>query len=226
MKNKKIVRIGLSGTPGSGKTAASKFIEESQKSRADEINKINKTYEIDIFYLTEFIKDQNVSSTFDNERSCLVVDMDDLEIKIQEYEKKLKDLDSLSESEITFLIIESHMSHLLCDISIILRIDPEILYSRLTKRGYSKGKVEENCEAETLDVILCEAFDLCDVVFEIDTTNKSLENVSESVLDIISLIYENQDLFLTKNTSTNDASIYDFPVFPDEYKPGKANWLG
>ncbi|NLI62518.1 MAG: AAA family ATPase [Methanosarcinaceae archaeon] len=229
MNHEKILRISLTGTPGCGKSSVSNFIKKSELS------------DICILNLTEFVKERNISSIYDSKRDCLVVDTDALDVEVSNFEIELQksaesgsaisdfaasdsDLDSNSDSELSsplVLLLDSHFSHLLCDISIVLRADPEVLYSRLSERNYSVEKIEENCEAELLDVILCEALDLCNCVFEINTTNKSVSDVSKSVLYTIDLISKNPDAFLSKNTS-----VYDSPFFPKQYLPGSINWLG
>ncbi len=83
-------------------------------------------------------------------------------------------------------IIEGHLSHHLePDIIIILRCHPEILRKRLEKRGYPEGKLLENLEAEAVDVILEEALETGKPVYEIDTTEKSPEEVASCVIDIM-----------------------------------------
>jgi adenylate kinase len=59
---------------------------------------------------------------------------------------------------------------------IILRCRPDILKSRLLKRGYSKEKIRENVEAEALDVILVETLDIHPPgnILEIDTTSATI----------------------------------------------------
>ena len=59
-----------------------------------------------------------------------------------------------------------------CDLVIILRCRPDILKSRLVKRGYRGEKIQENVEAEALDVILVETLEIHPPghILEIDTT--------------------------------------------------------
>ncbi|MCX6680584.1 MAG: adenylate kinase family protein [Methanothrix sp.] len=106
-------------------------------------------------------------------RGCLEADMDALA-------KHLVRLDS-DET----LILEGHFSHHFADWSIVLRLSPAALKSRLEARGYSAEKIRENLEAEALDVILVEAVEFCDRVDEIDTTGKSPPEVAELVARII-----------------------------------------
>jgi len=109
----------------------------------------------------------------DPERGCLEADMDAL----------AKHLARLESDETQ--ILEGHFSHHFADWSIVLRLSPAALKSRLEARGYSAEKIRENLEAEALDVILVEAVQFCDRVDEIDTTGKSTLEVAELVARII-----------------------------------------
>jgi adenylate kinase len=109
----------------------------------------------------------------DPERGCLEADMDGLE-------KRLRELDS---DEIC--ILEGHFSHHFADRAIVLRLAPSALRPRLEARGYLPLKVQENLEAEAVDVILVEAVERCPRVDEIDTTAKTAEEVAAEVCKII-----------------------------------------
>jgi adenylate kinase len=109
----------------------------------------------------------------DLERDCLEADMDAL----------ADHLAKLASDEI--VILEGHFSHHFADWSIILRLSPSLLRQRLEARGYSAQKIQENLEAEALDVILVEAVQLCSRVDEIDTTGKSPTEVAELAARII-----------------------------------------
>ena len=109
----------------------------------------------------------------DPERGCLEADMDAL----ADHLAKL-DTDET-------LILEGHFSHHFAGRAIVLRLAPALLKSRLEARGYSAPKIQENLEAEALDVILVEAVQLCSRVDEIDTTGKSPLEVAEKVARIL-----------------------------------------
>jgi adenylate kinase len=109
----------------------------------------------------------------DRERGCLDADMDGLE-------KRLKELDT---EEVT--ILEGHFSHRFADWAIVLRLAPSRLEKRFEARGYSQEKTRENLEAEALDIILAEAAEICSRVDEIDTTDKSPQEVADLVIGII-----------------------------------------
>ncbi len=67
----------------------------------------------------------------------------------------------------------------------MLRCHPDLLRTRLEERGYTDEKVRENVEAEAIDLILVEALDACERVFEIDATALTPEAVADSIERII-----------------------------------------
>jgi adenylate kinase len=90
------------------------------------------------------------------------------------------------------IILDGHVSHLLNpDCIIVLRLNPERIFDRLSLRNYSEKKIKENVEAEILDVCLVESIEnnVESKIFEIDCTEKS-------VLDICNIIIS----FLEHNT--------------------------
>ena len=86
------------------------------------------------------------------------------------------------------LVVEGHLSHLCegADKMIVLRLNPSFLKSRLEARDYTESKVNENLEAEALAVCSAEAYELYDEELnEIDTTDKSIDDVLSVILDVI-----------------------------------------
>lgn len=84
------------------------------------------------------------------------------------------------------VVLEGHLSHLVSpDLAIVLRCNPRLLASRLRGRGWSEQKVRENVEAEAVDVILIEALEEGVPVFEIDTTDRGIEQVGAAILEIL-----------------------------------------
>lgn len=84
-------------------------------------------------------------------------------------------------------IVEGHLSHLLKpEIAIVLRCNPILIKKRLIERGWDYEKVMENVEAELIDVILVEALQNCERVYEIDTTELRIEEVANAVERILS----------------------------------------
>ncbi len=148
--------IALTGTPGTGKSTVAKLLP------------------FRIVDLNELVR-SGLSAGFDYERGCLEADMDALAEKIKELVGSSEDV----------VVIEGHFAHHFADEAIVLRLHPNRLRERLEARGYPKSKIDENVEAEAIDLILIEALELCSKVHEIDTTDRSPEEVASLVISVI-----------------------------------------
>lgn len=97
-------------------------------------------------------------------------------------EKLARSIDQTSE----LTLIDGHLAHLLPNsLCIVLRCHPDLLRTRLEEREYTEEKVRENVEAEAIDLILVEALDACERVFEIDASTLTPEAVADSIERII-----------------------------------------
>jgi adenylate kinase len=99
-------------------------------------------------------------------------------------------------------VIEGHLAHLLNirGIVVVLRTNPRELKERLEAKGFSNEKLDENLEAEALDICLLESIENHKRVNELDTTGKRADDVAKVILKIV----KGEDL---------------------NSKPGKVNWL-
>lgn len=69
-----------------------------------------------------------------------------------------RQVDALRDRVAAPVVLVSHLAHLLpVDAAVVLRCRPSVLRRRLTRRGWSRQKIDENVEAEILDIILWEA---------------------------------------------------------------------
>jgi len=144
------VKIGITGTPGTGKSTISEQLEGEK---------------ID---LKDYMEKEGLGTK--NENGEIEVDIEELRQNIPE------------ESQEDNLILEGHLAHFLdLDYCVVLRCNPEELRERLSKRDYTESKVEENIESEKMDLILSQAVQNQEVVFEVDTTDRSVEEVLEQV---------------------------------------------
>ncbi|HID27123.1 MAG TPA: adenylate kinase [Methanosarcinales archaeon] len=152
--------FGITGTPGTGKTSACKLLK--------------KCIPYPVIPLNELIKKHQLYIGKDEERDSLIVDIDTLKLQISSILDVNKNI-----------VIESHLSHYVSDIAIVLRTSPKELKKRLSLKRYSDAKIKENIEAEALDIILVEALELCNKVYEINTTNMTVEEVCNAIKEII-----------------------------------------
>ena len=147
------MRVAVTGTPGTGKTTATKRLET----------------DLEVVHLNEVIDDEGLYTTVDEERESVVADIDAIDGWVGERE------DVILESHLAH--------HLNVDRVVVLRCHPETLEQRLQRRGESPEKASENADSEALDVILSEAVDRhgLESVYEIDTTDTEPEIVSEQI---------------------------------------------
>ena len=165
--------IGLTGTPGTGKTSV--------------CNVLKRRYGYRVIHLNDLIREENLHSGVDEVRDTLVVDMDKVSTRVHQ----LVDANGSDSDEVT--IIDSHMSHYIADIVIVLRTSPDKLRKRLSNRDYPEAKISENVEAEALDVILVESVEWCDKVFEINTTDAKVDDIVEEIDAIIRALLSGED---------------------------------
>jgi len=156
--------IGITGTPGTGKTSVSNHLRK-------------KGYVV--FELNKIAEDQKFFCGIDEKRDTKLVDVEKLNNFLLTNYKGNKDI----------IFFEGHISHLLSamDKIIILRCKPDILIKRLQQKNWSENKISENLEAETLDVILSESAQRFDEkhLFEINTTDKTTDEVTDEFEEII-----------------------------------------
>ncbi len=175
------MKLALTGTPGTGKTSVSNILQK----KGFEIVNLNKV-----------ACEKNFLLGKDKKRESNIVDIDKFNIYVTEnYTRK------------DIVIIEGHLSHLLKSVDkvFVLRCHPKKLKINLLKKDWSKQKIEENIEAEILDIILCETLEIHkkENVFEIDVSDKSIDDVASSIIEII---YNNFKHFNKYNIGSIDWS--------------------
>ncbi len=166
-KSRKIV-IVITGTPGTGKTSIAKRLAE-----------ILGGIHIDV---SEYVLKHKLYTEYDEPSRTYIID----EEKVTERLKKL-----IKESDKS-VIIDTHYPEILPDELIdyvfLLRTHPKILEERIRReKKWHERKIKENIMAEILGVVasnILEAFQH-DKIYEIDTSNKSVDEVVSIILDVI-----------------------------------------
>ena len=140
------MRMGITGTPGTGKTTVAEALDK------------------EIISIKEFARERELGE-----------EKDIFEIDVERVKEELPE----------DCWIEGHLAHKVgVDYCIVLRTRPDVLEERLKERDYSEDKIEENLEAEKMDLILSEAFENCKI-YEIDTTRKSVEETVEEIEEAV-----------------------------------------
>jgi len=160
--------IAITGTPGTGKTSVSKILEK-------------KGY--NVLDLNDISKKQGFVIGKDEERNSLIIDTD----KLNKY------FDNYITEKIVF--IDSHLSHLISNVDkvILLRCHPNKLKKNLDKKNWPEKKIKENIDSEILDIILSETAEIhnIDTIFEIDTSNLTVDEVAKIILKLIENDFKN-----------------------------------
>ncbi|MFT4947037.1 MAG: adenylate kinase [Natronomonas sp.] len=151
------MRVAVTGTPGTGKTTATEQLDTA----------------LSVVHLNELITDEGLTTGHDDDRDSAIADLDAVRAHLNGR---------------TDILVESHLAHNVpVDRVIVLRCHPEALERRLADRGESGASITENAESEALDVILGEAVDRhgLDSVYEIDTTERSPDEVAAEIESVI-----------------------------------------
>lgn len=161
----------ITGTPGTGKSTTARMIAEKLS--------------VLLIDLNQLVEDEGLITGYHPQWGYKIVDLDALCQRLNEIIRKFlrdkKDPEGL-------VIVEGHLSHYCqgADVVIVLRTHPAVLRKRLHDRGYKTAKIQENIEAEALDVCAFEAFQKYDDrVNEIETTDKSMQEVVDLIVKII-----------------------------------------
>jgi adenylate kinase len=163
--------VALTGTPGTGKSTVAQLLQQKGYTVLD---------------LHTIAVEQHCIIGVDSRRQSQIIDTDKVDSYIQQ-----------TYASQTLCFIEGHLSHLLSSVEkiILWRCHPRILRTRLAQRGWSKAKIEENVEAEILDVILCETLDRYprEHIFEIDASTMSPEEMLSCIQDLIDHNFEERE---------------------------------
>ena len=152
--------IGVSGTPGCGKTTFAK--------------KLASIYQFEYIELTKFIKKHGLADEFDEVDQSLVVDTELLNKALID---KLKDNASY--------VIDGHLSHDLdcVEICLICTCELSILNKRLSERNYSAAKIRENLDSEIFQICYTECLERDLPTLKIDCSESLSSDDIKSLVD-------------------------------------------
>jgi len=145
----------LTGTPGTGKSACASVL-------------MDMGYRI--LELNEVVFRKGFNTEYDSSR-------DSWSVNIPALREAVSSMDAD--------VLVGHLAHLMdVDGAVVLRCRPDVLYERLSSRGWKPEKLAENCEAEALDYITVEAVEVLGEgnVYEVDTTNLTAEEAAQEVV--------------------------------------------
>ncbi len=154
-----MVKLGVTGVPGTGKTTVSATFSERFGFELIEVNKIALEFKVDVY------KDSDL------------IDIDKLQGKLSNILERESDI-----------ILEGHLlcnMSLPLDYLFVLRCSPDVLKARLVSKGWSMSKIMTNIEAEELDYCLINAEENYENIYQIDTTYKSPDEVVDEMISIM-----------------------------------------
>ncbi|THX84949.1 P-loop containing nucleoside triphosphate hydrolase protein [Aureobasidium pullulans] len=151
--------IIITGTPGVGKTTHCEQLVSSTGLTHLNVNKV--------------VKERDCEDGFDDELNSVIVDEDKLLDAIE------PDLEAGGQ------IIDWHACDMfpqsLIDLVVVIRCNSTILYDRLKGRGYSDKKLDENMDAEIMEVLLQEARDSYDEEIVVELQSDDLDQIDENL---------------------------------------------
>lgn len=157
---RKLPNLIITGTPGCGKTSHLTLL-------CDEFEELRN------FQISEVLKKFNCFDGFDEGRDSNIVDED-----------KLLDLIE-PDLEKGGVVVDWHVCDIfperLIDLVIVLRCDNEVLYDRLSQRGYKDSKIEENLDVEIMEVIVQDARESYDENIVIELHSETTDMIDANV---------------------------------------------
>ncbi|KAF8807545.1 P-loop containing nucleoside triphosphate hydrolase protein [Phlegmacium glaucopus] len=160
--------IIITGTPGTGKSSHAQFLVNESPIPLQHIN------------VSEWVKERGLFEEYDQEWQSYTVDEDRL----------LDDLEPLISDG--GLILDWHTCEMFperwADLVVVLRCDHAKIWDRLEKRGYSLKKIQENNEAEIMQVVLEEARSSYPAEIIVELQSDSMEQLEANVARIVEWI--------------------------------------
>ncbi|KAH9000828.1 P-loop containing nucleoside triphosphate hydrolase protein [Lactarius hatsudake] len=160
--------IVITGTPGTGKTTHAQLLAEHSPVPLQHIN------------ISELVKEKALHDGFDEEWQSYVVDED----------KVVDELEPLVEAG--GLILDWHTCDAFperwVDLVVVLQCNHTQLWDRLEDRGYPLKKIQENNEAEIMNVVLEEAREAYTEEIVIPLQSESTEDLESNVSRIVQWI--------------------------------------
>ncbi|CAB52884.1 RNA mimic/ribosome assembly chaperone for Rps14 [Schizosaccharomyces pombe] len=158
-EERELPNIIICGTPGTGKTTLAEQVAE--------------TTELENICIGDVVKENHLHFGFDEKWKTYDVDED----KVLDYlEPKLLKGGCIIDWHTCGLFSEE-----LIDLVVVLRTDHSKLWERLESRGYSLEKIQENNEAEIMQICLEEARESFDPKIVVELPSESIEEMESNL---------------------------------------------
>ncbi|KAI0335411.1 P-loop containing nucleoside triphosphate hydrolase protein, partial [Cubamyces sp. BRFM 1775] len=160
--------IVITGTPGTGKTTHAELLVQESPVPLKHIN------------VGEMVKEKGLYEAFDEEWQSYTVDED----------KLLDELEPLASEG--GIVLDWHTCDIFperwADLVVVLRCNHTKLWDRLEKRGYPLKKIQENNEAEIMDVVIEEARSSYAQEIVVELQSERTEDLESNVARIVQWI--------------------------------------
>ncbi|KAI9818570.1 MAG: factor activating pos9 [Pycnora praestabilis] len=151
--------IIVTGSPGVGKTSHCELLAQNTGMKHLAINDV--------------VKDRDCHDGWDAEYQSWIVDEDKL---LDTIEDEVKGGGYILDWHACDLFPKSWI-----DLVVVLRTDSTLLYDRLTSRAYSEKKLQENMDAEIMQVLLEEARESYDEEIVVELSSDTSEDLEQNV---------------------------------------------
>jgi len=160
--------IVITGTPGSGKTTHAQLLAQESPLPLKHIN------------IGEWVKERGLYESYDDEWQSYTVDED----------KLLDELEPVASAG--GVILDWHTCDIFperwVDLVVVLRCNHTQIWERLEKRGYPLKKIQENNEAEIMEVVLDEARSSYAPEIIVELQSEGTEDLESNVARIVQWI--------------------------------------
>lgn len=155
--------ILICGTPGTGKSTHAE--------------QVNEQLDLELFSVGEIVKRESLFSEFDETWQSHIVDDDKL---LDFMEDKCTRGGCLIDWHDCSLFPESWI-----DLVVVLTCSHSLLWTRLEARNYSLAKIQENNEAEIMQVVLSDARELYDPNIVVELKSDEVDDIERNVERIV-----------------------------------------
>lgn len=160
--------IIITGTPGTGKSTHAQVLSEESPISLTHIN------------IGDWVKERRLYEDFNQEWQSYTVDED----------KLLDELEPVVSQG--GVILDWHTCEIFperwADLVVVLRCDHSILWERLEKRGYPLKKIQENNEAEIMQVVLEEARESYPTEIVVELRSEGPDDLEANIKQIVEWI--------------------------------------
>lgn len=169
----------ITGTPGTGKSFYSKRLKDHLEKNGSIVK---------VLCVNDLIKEFKLYEEYDEEFDTFIICRKNEKI----LKKKISELINAVDSSTHFLI-ETHTPSFvprdLIDNVLVLSCKTDVLFDRLTERGYSSTKREENVTCEIMQIVHEEAHDRFGEDKILKVENNTEEDLQESLEEVMEFLF-------------------------------------